>query len=242
MVVRTYTGKVIGIEYNASVAAVHRVHITDRSNGASSKTIGWVVATDDALAAGAKSATYHHSKTIDNVAITMREKRVHGSLATTLVITTGQWEVQAQSMPFPNAKAHPGKALLNVKVAAKYDADKDVVAPHGIIGQSYDGDDEAIDGAIDDYAGKEEVTTSAMAEGAIEGVAADYKMADKFGTAFKFSRFDATSAKPRDTSKLSGKRTKRHKGINSAGAVADVVDDGSLGDVGLELVKRATPP
>jgi hypothetical protein len=36
-----------------------------------------------------------------------------------------------------------------------------------------------------------EFTTSAMAEGAIEGVAEAYRVADKYATAFKFSRFEA---------------------------------------------------
>ena len=89
--------------------------------------------------------------------------------------------------------------------------------------QSYDGDDLGVSGAVDDYVG-DEVTTKAMAEGAIEGVAADYAMAGPFATAFKFSRFDATSAKPRDVSKLSGQKAKS-SGAKAAGAVADAVDE-----------------
>jgi len=45
-----------------------------------------------------------------------------------------------------------------------------------------------------------------MGEGAIEGVAADYEMASKFATAFKFARFGLEEAKPRDASKLSGEK------------------------------------
>ena len=33
------------------------------------------------------------------------------------------------------------------------------VAPHGLIGQTFDGDDIAIDGAVDDYSGKIVTTT-----------------------------------------------------------------------------------
>ena len=36
-----------------------------------------------------------------------------------------------------------------------------------------------------------EFTTAAMTEGTIEGVAADYQVADKYATQFKFSRFAA---------------------------------------------------
>ena len=41
--------------------------------------------------------------------------------------------------------------------------------------QTFDGDGVALDGALDDYSGKV-VTTKAMGEGAIEGVASDYKL------------------------------------------------------------------
>ena len=62
------------------------------------------------------------------------------------------------------------------------------VPPHGLIGQVWDGDDISVIGATDEYKGAE-ITTKAMGEGAIEGVAADYKMADQFATDFKYSRF-----------------------------------------------------
>ena len=46
------------------------------------------------------------------------------------------------------------------------------------------------------------MTTKAMAEGAIEGVAADYRMGSKYATDFKYSRFDASSAQHRDVASL----------------------------------------
>ena len=39
-----------------------------------------------------------------------------------------------------------------------------------------------------------EVTTTALGEGAIEGVAADYAVASKFATNFKYSRWGKTKA------------------------------------------------
>jgi hypothetical protein len=83
------------------------------------------------------------------------------------------------------------------------------------MGQSFDGDAVAVDGATDEYAPQgvapTVVTTRAMAEGAIEGVAAEYALAiAPFGTDFRYSRFDkAYDAKcaPRDVTKLTG--TKR---------------------------------
>ena len=52
--------------------------------------------------------------------------------------------------------------------------------------QTFDGDGIAIDGALDDYSGKV-VVTKAMGEGAIEGVADDYKIPRQspFSTAYK---------------------------------------------------------
>ena len=43
-----------------------------------------------------------------------------------------------------------------------------------------------------------------MGEGAIEGAAAQYEMADAFATNFDFSRFRKTSALPRNVSGLTG--------------------------------------
>jgi len=140
----------------------------------------------------------------------------------TAVVNTMRWLVEASSKPWPNSKLNPGKALLDVKMSALYDADKDVVAPHGLIGQSYDGDGVGVSGKLDNYtAALSEVTTNAMAEGAIEGVAADYEMFDKFDTAFKYSRFDAVAAKPRDVSKLTGARVVGEK-TGVVGASPDV--------------------
>ena len=83
--------------------------------------------------------------------------------------------------------------------------------PHGIIGQSYDGDNMAVSGKTDDYTNRVEVTTTAMAEGAIEGSATDYALSTPFETGFKYSRFakiGSDECAPRDVSKLKGFTTK----------------------------------
>ena len=63
-----------------------------------------------------------------------------------------------------------------------------------------------IEGRKDDYVpdAKGVFTTSAQGEGAIEGAVGDYVVgtSDPFSTIFKFGRFDASVAPPRDTSKL----------------------------------------
>lgn len=139
---------------------------------------------------------------VDNVFVQTREHQQ----ATSLIVNTGRWRLSATAKHFPNPEANPGRMLLHVDVAARYDADHDEVAPHGLIGQSYDGDNLAVDGAQDDYRmGGSVMETAAQAEGAIEGAAEDYRMsAQPFATAFAFSRFDATSAPHRDVAALTG--------------------------------------
>lgn len=100
------------------------------------------------------------------------------------------------------------------------------VAPHGLLGQTYDGDGIAVDGAMDDYRG-EHVVTTAMGEGAIEGTPSDYAVerVTPFSTLFTFSRFDAKSALPRDISQLTGlkRRVPTSEIHEMAGAINDMV-------------------
>ena len=56
--------------------------------------------------------------------------------------------------------------------------------PHGIIGQSYTTIGRVRNGKMDVYPWEGGVTTSAMAEGAIEGTAPDYEMASAHATDF----------------------------------------------------------
>ena len=51
-----------------------------------------------------------------------------------------------------------------------------IVWPHGIIGQSFDGSNVAVSGKHDNYGEAPEFTTSAQAEGAIEGDYTDYTL------------------------------------------------------------------
>jgi len=91
---------------------------------------------------------------------------------------------------------------LDLQVKLRVPEDQLKLPPHGILGQHWDGDGKAIDGEEDVFPYKGDFTTYAMAKGALEGEPTDYEMAGKYATAFKFSRFDATSAKPRDVAKL----------------------------------------
>ena len=93
------------------------------------------------------------------------------------------------------------------------------VAPHGILGQGFDG--LHIDGKQDDYVADDNgvFVTSAQGEGAIEGSVADYVVASPFATEFTFGRFGKLAAPPRNVSKLNAPKGAR-KPMALAGATA----------------------
>jgi len=177
-VVRTMKNKIVRIEYNTTSkgAAVY-------AEGAASP----IMLVDE-----------HEEFVRDNL-------HVHFISKNKLRVKTDKWEMAASKSPFPFPNLNRGKMLLDVEIVALYDADTDIVAPHGIFGQAYDGDKVAVDGAVDTERGSV-TTTKAQAEGAIEGTWTDYKMDSKFATQFKYARFDATSAMHRDVSKLTGSK------------------------------------
>eukprot|EP00967_Tisochrysis_lutea_P075710 scaffold102096_cov31-Tisochrysis_lutea.AAC.1 len=110
-------------------------------------------------------------------------------------VVTEEWDVRILARPVYDQIQGPTHRLdLALKPLV---AERDLSAwPHGIIGQSFDGDNLPINGKQDDYSGSL-VHTTAMAEGAIEGVATDYQVAHPFETHFKYSRFDSTMASSR---------------------------------------------
>mgnify|MGYP004316099303 CR=1 FL=1 len=96
------------------------------------------------------------------------------------------------------------------------------IAPHGIIGQSFDGDDVAVSGKQDDYSQHaREMTTSAQAEGAIEGDASEYRIPNLCFHKFSKSRFYTTEYTPyRDVTTLSGAKT-----VSNRNTVAFTADE-----------------
>lgn len=100
------------------------------------------------------------------------------------------------------------RRLDGTELQVQHGASSRTIAPHGIVGQSWDGDNLAVDGKQDDYEIEaSEVWTTAMAEGAIEGTANDYVQITPHDTRFKFSRFDAKrSTPPRSVNALRGAR------------------------------------
>lgn len=91
------------------------------------------------------------------------------------------------------------------------------IAPHGIIGQSFDGSQVMVSGKHDNYGNGPEFTTSAQAEGAIEGNYKDYIVSSPFSTTFKYNRFDTTQPiAARNVSLLSGDKAPLKSGAGGA--------------------------
>ena len=98
------------------------------------------------------------------------------------------WTVQVSGRPVYNRIAGPHHRLDIGFAAEGSQSMRDL--PHGIVGQSFSSM-EPRGGKLDVYPEEGEYTTSAMAEGAIDGSAASYEVSSPFATAFAFSRFDA---------------------------------------------------
>ena len=109
--------------------------------------------------------------------------------------------------------------FLDVGATPQYDAESDPVAPHGILGQSLDGDSLAVDGARDGLVaaqGPPELFSTAQAEGAIEGNVSDYVVAHPFAVDFKFSRFNSSVPVPsRNVNQLTGDKHEASKNFSS---------------------------
>ena len=112
------------------------------------------------------------SMTVDDVSVALADR-----VAT---IATPEWTLTLSSkfkagIVAAGNTCAGGKCFLEVKVSPRVDVAKLKVAPHGLIGQTYDGDGLGVIGKTDDYKTRDNVvTTSAMGEGAIEGDASDY--------------------------------------------------------------------
>ena len=119
-----------------------------------------------------------------------------------LVLVLPEWSVRLGSRPVYDRIDGPHHRL-DMKFVPRVPEHKLSAWPHGLIGQSFDGDGAPLSGREDEYVG-DEVWTSAMAEGAIEGTWRDYLLDGPFATGFRFSRFGAApgSTRPRDAGAL----------------------------------------
>ena len=115
---------------------------------------------------------------------------------------TGSTSASAQRETPPGEICRTVRAIL-LRTHAVRRAQRQHVFCVGLLGQSFSGDGKR-DGKRGVYPAAGRFTTSAMAEGAIEGTAAMYEVASPHATDFAFSRFDAkpqqADAKPQQPS------------------------------------------
>lgn len=151
----------------------------------------------------------------------------------TLVMRVAGWETNVTRKPVYNRLSGPEwrfdlsiRPLNGTGFEGRHGNASGHVAPHGLIGQTWDDDSIAVDGAQDDYEHSGvEVWTKSMAEGGIEGQASEYELKNKFAHEFKYARHDATAyTPPRDVSLLTG--TKR---IGEMKLSASAVDQTGIG-------------
>ena len=182
----------------------------------SEDNFGWQVINGTCLHNSFKFGLHGHKKCFD------LEMAMGYSSAT---FAFGNWTVTVRGMPSCDSPRdaslpHPwvGSCLvagprhrIDISISARGDAiasDR----PHGIVGQSFAARHRR-DGKKDHYPWSGYFTTSAQAEGAIEGTASDYEVASIHSTEFAYSRFNAATL---PTNPIKGAR------------IADAVDASSI--------------
>jgi len=149
--------------------------------------------------------------TVDDVTVHLVRKH---SREAAITVANGQFEVKVASVFLGWAIQNHFAKRLDVSIMPRGPGLDLKVAPHGLIGQTFDGDGIAIDGMLDDYS-TPVVYTKAMGEGAIEGSEADYEIrrSDPFSPLFKYARFDASTAAARDATALTGLHRKAEQSM-----------------------------
>jgi hypothetical protein len=150
----------------------------------------------------------------------------------TIVVRGNGWEVNCTRKPIYNHVAGSSRWRFDLSIRpldgstgleAAYGKASSSCFPHGILGQSWDGDNIAVHGKTDSYvynSSKPVVRTTAHAEGAIEGTSGMYELPSPHTTQFAFSRFHKKAADvcaPRDVSKLAGRKETKN-GLVAAGS------------------------
>ena len=113
---------------------------------------------------------------MEGISISLRRK--------TLTVKSAHWRTSAEvTVQHP----HLGILRMNLKVQSLYPVCRaPAIAPHGVLGQTFDCDGLAVDGNEDSYnklpddratsSSRKLVTTRAQAEGGIEGMLTDYEL------------------------------------------------------------------
>merc|ERR1711920_50995 len=206
---KTSSGKLVRVTYLAEAPSRADLHITVEEDIVTAEVKVAILEPDSA------------AKQVDDVSVLLVRKHAREA---SLTVANGEFEVDAVSRYLAWAQRNGHKKRLDIAIKPLKELVTLQVAPHGLIGQTFDGDSVAIDGAVDDYS-TEVVVTKAMGEGAIEGAADDYEIRTEdgpFSPNFKFSRFWAVAAAPRNTSALTGTRhVVKKTQTQSAGILGD---------------------
>jgi hypothetical protein len=125
--------------------------------------------------------------------------RVLSKLESVLVRAHG-WEMNITKVRIEYPIKKQRKYRLELKLALIDDPeygtyDVSHVAPHGLLGQSFDANEAAIDGEVTNYDAVK-VDVKEQAAGAIEGSFVDYIVSRPFDTSFKYSRYSTTQCTP----------------------------------------------
>lgn len=165
----------------------------------------------DARRPAYNGSTTPRTSVIDDVRIQLEGNHGHAEKAT-LTVPTRTWRTRAL---VTKGAPHWGMLRIHMYLQPMTSPTTGLVAPHGLIGQTYDGDGRPTHGQRDRYDTLDNgmsarsrsgvggtVTTRAQGEGAIEGTAEMYRIQHPHSTSFDFSRFDPVSALPRNISRV----------------------------------------
>jgi hypothetical protein len=163
--------------------------------------------------------TEHGPLTFGGVATELRSAR-----PVELVVTTPDWRAISKPGVFRAAADGARMARIDVGIVALADPLEAAVAPHGLLGQGFDG--LRIDGKTDDYVPDAHgvFVTTAQGEGAIEGTIADYEVSGPFATEFRFGRLGKARAPPRDVTKLNAPVGATRRSMKGASADTEEAD------------------
>jgi hypothetical protein len=156
------------------------------------------------------------------------------SKQSTVYVRSSGWETNVTRRPIYNYVSGPSHWRFDISIRKLDDTffsryhgkSSPTCFPHGILGQSWDGDNVAVDGKTDSYEYKADnpvITTIAQAEGAIEGGAKEYIVKNLRDPYFKYTRFYNfmnDTCKPRNIGAFT-----HHREVKHASEVASTNDD-----------------
>lgn len=153
------------------------------------------------------------------------------------------WRIVAEST---KGYPHPSVLRMNVFFTPTYAVDEDQIAPHGLVGQTFDRSHCVINGRHETYApppGNRTYVTRSQGEGGIEGKASDYMVATQFSTQFAYQRFSSVARLPRNISQLlGGSRCRPHLSWRKLTAAGQMVPGLNFQGFDLAVISRRKAP